>query len=388
MTKKETFKNTHFLFVVNTLESFGGAERQALILAGYIKTYISEHVTFIAFEDGTNYRSLLEEAGFQVCFFPFNHHASKAKKLLQYYKLVQYVKKLSPDILIPYVAESNKIVAQIWKYTGAKFAFWNQREEGRKLYGTSLEQKLIRGVSAVVSNSFEGADALKRTYGLSDKDITVINNGIIPYKLEFKTTDWHQKLGIETNRPIVSMIANITNRKDHETLLKAWKIVIQDCKIKNLELPFLILAGRKAETYDMLRLLAFDLNLSNHIGFTDYVSPNNVQDIISQSLFCVFSSNLEGCPNGVLECMEQGKAVIATNISGVIQALGNKYDNDCLSEPTNAEDLASKIISLYEKPSLLVEIGQYNKQRINTEFSVKNMAEAHLKLISQSFNDK
>ena len=73
MTKKETFKNTHFLFVVNTLESFGGAERQALILAGYIKTYISEHVTFIAFEDGTNYRSLLEESGFQVCFFPFNH---------------------------------------------------------------------------------------------------------------------------------------------------------------------------------------------------------------------------------------------------------------------------------------------------------------------------
>ena len=182
------------------------------------------------------------------------------------------------------------------------------------------------------------------------------------------------------------MIANVTNRKDHETLLKAWKIVIQDCKIKNLELPFLILAGRKAETYDKLRLLAFDLNLSNHIALLGVLNP--VQDVISQSLFCVFSSNLEGCPNGVLECMEQGKAVIATNISGVVQALGNKYDNDCLSEPTNAEDLASKIISLYERPSLLVEIGQYNKQRINTDFSVKKMAEAHLELISQSFNDK
>lgn len=148
------------------------------------------------------------------------------------------------------------------------------------------------------------------------------------------------------------------------------------------------MVGRKAETYDKLRLLAFDLNLSNHIGFTDYVSPKNVKDIISQSLFCVFSSNLEGCPNGVLECMEQSKVVIGTNISGVVQALGNKYNSQCLSEPNNAEDLASKIISLYEKPSLLVEIGQYNKQRINTEFSVKKMAEAHLELISQSFNDK
>ena len=390
MTEKEIlrFKNTRFLYVVNTLSGFGGAERQALLLASYIKANVSKHVAFIAFHEGVTrtYKCILEKEGFEVYYFPFNHHASKLKKLRQYFKLVQFVKKLSPDVLLPYVAESNKIVAQIWKYTGAKFAFWNQREEGRKLYGTPLEQKLIRGVSAIVSNSFEGADALKRTYSLSDKDIIVINNGIISHNQEFKTTDWHQKLGIENNRPIISMIANVTNRKDHETLLKAWKIVIQDCKIKNLELPFLILAGRKAETYDKLRLLAFDLNLSNHIALVGVLNP--VQDVISQSLFCVFSSNLEGCPNGVLECMEQGKAVIATNISGVVQALGNKYDNDCLSEPTNAEDLASKIISLYERPSLLVEIGQYNKQKINTDFSVKKMAEAHLELISQSFNDK
>jgi len=379
MTKKETFKNTHFLFVVNTLESFGGAERQALILAGYIKTYISKHVAFIAFEDGTNFRSLLKEAGFQVYFFPFNHQASKAKKLLQYYKLVQYVKKLSPDILIPYVAESNKIVAQIWKHTGAKFAFWNQREEGRKLYGTPLEQKLIRWVSAIVSNSFEGADALKRTYVLSDKDITVINNGITPYKQEFITTDWHHKLGIETNRPIISMIANITNRKDHETLLKAWKIVILDCKENNVELPFLILAGRKAETYDKLRLLAFDLNLSNHIAFVGELNP--VQDVISQSLFCVFSSNLEGCPNGVLECMEQCKAVVGTNISGLRQAMGDRYENVCLSEPNNSNSLAEKILAIINNDELRGEIGHYNAKRIRKEFSVELMANSYLDLI-------
>jgi glycosyltransferase involved in cell wall biosynthesis len=383
MTEKEIlrFKDTRFLFAVNTLKTFGGAERQALILASYIKANVSEHVTFIAFEDGTNFRSLLEVAGIQVWFFPFKHHTSKHKKILRYYQLVKFIRLFKPDLLLPYVAESNKIVAQTWKYTGAQFAFWNQREEGRKLYGTALEQNLIRKVSAIVSNSFEGADALKKTYKLSDKDITVINNGIAPHNQEFITADWHQELGIETNRPIVSMIANITDRKDHETLLKAWAIVILACKQKNLELPFLILAGRKAETYDKLRLLAFDLNLSNHIGFTDYVSPNNVKDITSQSLFCVFSSNLEGCPNGVLECMEQSKVVIGTNISGVVQALGNKYNSQCLSEPNNAEDLASKIISLYEKPSLLVEIGQYNKQRINTEFSVKKMANSYLDLI-------
>lgn len=383
MTEKEIlkFKNTRFLFVVNTLDGFGGAERQALILASYIKANVSKHVAFIAFHEGVTrtYKCILEKEGFEVYYFSFNHHASKLKKIRQYYKLVQFVKKLSPDVLIPYVAESNKIVAQIWKYTGAKFAFWNQREEGRKLFGTALEQKLIRGVSSIVSNSFEGADALKRTYGLSDKDIRVINNGIIPYKLEFKTTDWHQKLGIENNRPIISMIANITSRKDHENLLKAWKIVIQDCKIKNLELPFLILAGRKAETYDKLRLLAFDLNLSNHIAFVGELNP--VQDVISQSLFCVFSSNLEGCPNGVLECMEQGKVVVGTNISGLRQAMGDRYENVCLSVPNNPKSLAKKILGIITNDELREEIGLYNAKRILKEFSVEQMANSYLDLI-------
>ena len=376
----QIFKNTRFLFVVNTLSGFGGAERQAILLASYIKAHISEHVTFIAFEDGTNFRSLLEEAGIKVCFFSFKHHTSKHKKILRYYQLLKFIRLFKPDVLLPYVAESNKIVAQIWKYTGAKFAFWNQREEGRKLYGTALEQKLIRNVSAIVSNSFEGADALKRTYGLSDKDITVINNGIISYKHEFIKTDWHHKLGTKTNRPIISMIANITNRKDHETLLKAWKIVIQDRKEKNVELPFLILAGRKAETYDKLRLLAFDLNLSNHVAFVGEL--NSVQDLIAQSYFCVFSSNLEGCPNGVLECMEQGKAVVGTNISGLRQAMGDRYENVCLSEPNNPNSLAEKILGIITNNELREEIGLYNAKRIRKEFSVEQMVTNYLKLIN------
>jgi glycosyltransferase involved in cell wall biosynthesis len=381
MTEKEIlrFKDTRFLFAVNTLKTFGGAERQALILASYIKANVSEHVTFIAFEDGTNFRSLLEVAGIQVWFFPFKHHTSKHKKILRYYQLVKFIRLFKPDVLLPYVAESNKIVAQTWKYTGAQFAFWNQREEGRKLYGTALEQKLIRKVSAIVSNSFEGADALKKTYKLSDKDITVINNGIAPHNQEFITADWHQELGIETNRPIVSMIANITDRKDHETLLKAWAIVILACKQKNLELPFLILAGRKAETYDKLRLLAFDLNLSNHIAFVGEV--NSVQDLIAQSYFCVFSSNLEGCPNGVLECMEQGKVVVGTNISGLRQAMGENYAEMCLSEPNNPNSLAEKILGIINNNELRIEIGLYNERRILEEFSVEQMVNNYLDLI-------
>ncbi len=381
ITYKESLKHTNFLFVVNNFEAFGGAERQSMILAQYIQSHVTPKVSFVAFQDGDGFKSMLKERGFDTYYFPFDHKASKVKKVLQYWKLIQFMKTLKPDILIPYVAESNKIVAQIWKYTGAKFAFWNQREEGRMLYGTPLEKKLINNVSAIVSNSYEGKEALIRTYGLKDDQVEVINNGIIPYSDAFEERNWHQELNIDNERPLISMIANITNRKDHATLLKAWRLVLDNCKANNMVLPFLILAGRKVNTYDTLRLLAFDLKLSDHIAFIGNLNP--VQPLIAQSYFCVFSSNLEGCPNGVLECMERGKAVVGTNISGLRQALGESYADQCLSEPNNEKDLATKIFQLYSDSALVKKIGNYNSERILKEFSPSKMAITHLDLIAQ-----
>jgi len=379
-------KNKRFLFVVNTLNSFGGAERQSLILATYIRDNFSAHVSFIAFQDGVEFKTHLQAEGFNTYFFPFNHKVSKVKKVFQYWKLIQFMKTLKPDVLIPYVAESNKIVAQIWKYTGAKFAFWNQREEGRQLYGTSLEKKLINKVSAIVSNSFEGKDALMRTYDLNDNQIHVINNGIIPYESKFEIRDWHEEFDIARERPLISMIANITDRKDHATLIKAWKLVIDVCKKNNRILPFLMLAGRKDNVYDELRLLAFDLKLSEHLAFVSNLNP--VQPLIEQSQFSVFSSNLEGCPNGVLECMERGKAVVGTNISGIRQAIGDNYADACLSEPNNPKDMADKIMNLYVQPELIETIGKYNLKRILEEFSPEKMAKAHLDLITTKMIQK
>ncbi|MEM6516491.1 MAG: glycosyltransferase family 4 protein [Bacteroidota bacterium] len=375
------YESLNFLIVVNSLNVFGGAERQALILAEYLKQNVSENVSVLAFQDGNVFRPLLAEIGLKIYCFPFKHQVKKVKKLVQYYNLSQLVKGIKPDILIPYVAESNKIVAQIWNHVGAKFAFWNQREEGRKLYGTAHERKLINKLPAIVSNSYEGRDALVRTYGINPERIKVINNGVITVEKLHSTTNWHSAFQLKDDRSLVAMIANITNRKDHKTLLRAWQKVVEAFENKDITPPFLVLAGRKAEAYDSLRLLGFDLRLSNHIGFTGTLSTEKVQDLIYQSAFCVFSSNLEGCPNGVLECMAQGKAVVGTKISGIEQALGRKYETICLSKPNDPNDLANKIKKTIEQPELMAEIGAHNHERIKIDFSVKQMVDQHLSLI-------
>ncbi|WP_157962218.1 glycosyltransferase family 4 protein [Winogradskyella aurantiaca] len=378
---RSMLSNLRYIFVVNTVGPFGGAERQALILADYLKTNVSRHVKFLALEDGQEFRQKLESKGIEIIVFPFKHHSGKLKKVFNYYRLIKLLKKEKPDVLIPYVAESNKVVAQIWSFSGARFAFWNQREEGRNLYGTSHEKNLINKVPSIVSNSFEGKNALIKAYGLTEGRITVINNGVIPYMGDIQKIDWHKKLGVDPGRPLVAMIANITERKDHDTLIRAWSEVIRSCRQAEEQLPFLILAGRKARTYDQLRLLAFDLKLSDHIAFTG--SLKNVQELIEAMDFCVFSSNLEGCPNGVLECMERGKTVVGTHISGMEQALGLKYKKHVLVPPNDYKTFSDKVLGILRDPKLKQDIGDYNKKRISSEFSVQKMADTHLKLVEK-----
>jgi glycosyltransferase involved in cell wall biosynthesis len=371
-------KNKKFLFFFNTLSAFGGAERQALILMDYLKNVIGAEVSLIAFEDGLKVKEKVELLNIPFAIYPFNFYCNRFEKVYHYCKLIQLIRKFKPDVIIPYVAESNKVAAELYKYSGAKFVFWNQREEGRGLYGTTKEFKLLKKVSVIVSNSTEGQYFIHKTFGIPIDEIKLVNNGIIVPQVSESNNYWHTKLGLKQDDIIISMIANITERKDHQTLLNAWHYVVNNYK-GNRKL-MLALAGRsKKEVISQLKILAFDLKLCQNIAFIEFV--DDVQSLLQESYFCVFSSNLEGCPNGVLEAMAMKKTVIATDIRGIRQALGEENIEDVLAQPNNSIDFGSKIINLLYNNDLLYQLGQKNQQRIKDNFSVEQMVYGYLSII-------
>jgi glycosyltransferase involved in cell wall biosynthesis len=374
--------NRSFLFIFNTLGPLGGAERQALILIDYLREK-GLKVTVLALEDGEKVKSLLLAKKIPFVVYPFKYYCSKWKKVYDYLKLLKIIRRIKPDVLIPYVAESNKVAAELFPFSGAKFVFWNQREEGRGLVGTSKERKLLQKVSAVVSNSTEGQYFLHQKLGIALNQIHVINNGIIIPNENYNSILWHEKLGLQTSDLIITMIANITERKDHATLLKAWARVIQGYKGKsNIKL---VLAGRpKHDALNKLKILAFDLKLCQAIEFVEFV--DDVATLLHESYFCVFSSNLEGCPNGVLEAMAMKKAVIATDIRGTRQALGEDFTKEELSRPNDSQDLAMKIINLLNNENMVKTLATKNLERIRDYFSVEQMAQGYISLIEKSIN--
>jgi glycosyltransferase involved in cell wall biosynthesis len=143
----------------------------------------------------------------------------------------------------------------------------------------------------------------------------------------------------------------------------------------------LVLPGEFGPPTQELKARAFDLKLGDNLVFAGPVQ--DIHSLIDSSLFCVFSSNMEGCPNGVLEPMGQGKAVIGTSLSGVHQALGDRYADICLSKPNDPDDLAARILGLLRDAPLREKIARYNHDRIGTDFSVENMVRRYLGLVEQ-----
>jgi glycosyltransferase involved in cell wall biosynthesis len=174
---------------------------------------------------------------------------------------------------------------------------------------------------------------------------------------------------------LVVKVANISMYKDHPTLLRAWKLV-QD-KWRGADKPVLALAGHQANRYDECLRLVSETGLESAVRFLGSVT--DVPALIQAADLTVFSSPAEGMPNGVLECMAAGKAVVASDLPGIRDILGAE-NNACLVPPGDAARFAEKLLNLLQDDGKREALAQHNRER-GADFSVERLAERYLQLI-------
>jgi glycosyltransferase involved in cell wall biosynthesis len=322
----KSFEGKHFVFLVGYVGQMGGAERQALLLAKLLRDSEGARVSFLAWSKNAGpMTDQLGAAGIPVHLHPLDwghrltwrkSKLAKAGRLFGFTRFARNVVK--PDFLLPYVGENSKVAGLIWRRAGARYTWWNQRDEGREIHGSRLDRWVLKTVPDVVSNSWEGKDFLKEKFGLPDSRVRVINNAItIPSPAD--GTGWRARLGLTSDDRLLLMTANLTKYKDHDTLLRAFALARATPGGHRLHLA---LAGRTDERGTHLKALAFDLGLGASIHFVGAVA--DMDPLYAAADLVVHSSVTEGCPNAVLEGMAHGKCVVGTDISGLRQALGEE----------------------------------------------------------------
>lgn len=239
------------------------------------------------------------------------------------------------------------------------------------------ERIAVRNYRWFIANSESGLSYLTSELGVERGRVTVIPNAVAEPDRESRT-DWRTRFGLGPDQPLVSMAATIDRARDHATLLRAWKI-IQDCW-PDARRPILALAGSFGDAHAECRKLIQSLGLAPSVRFLGPI--HDVSSLFQSSDLAVFSSPKEGMPNGVLEAMAEGKAVIASDLPGIRSALGPDSEA-ALVPPGDAGALARCIQEFLHDKAKCDAAGAANLSRARREFAVERIADEYIRFIGQ-----
>ena len=94
-----------------------------------------------------------------------------------------------------------------------------------------------------------------------------------------------------------------------------------------------------------------ELGVDKCVEFTGLVDPKDIIGYLKQADSLVLTSLSEGKPNVVLEAFASGLPVVASDIDGVKEMIGNN-ENGLLYDAGNDEMLTAKLLQLFRNDSL------------------------------------
>jgi glycosyltransferase involved in cell wall biosynthesis len=257
---------------------------------------------------------------------------------------------------------------------------WNQRSDGSDadaLNITYSARLAARLATAFVSNSVAGERFLKRRFNVAGEHSHVVHNGVRLAPPARSPEQWRESLGVDRRTFVATMVANLHPPKDHATLLRAWRIVVERLAGSGRSV-LLALAGRPVSTHMMLRHLTEELELEGSVRFLGAVE--DVNGLLHASDLAVFSSLYEGMPNGVLESMAAGLVVVSTDLPGVRDAVGPE-GGEWLVPIADPVALAEKILVLIGEEALRTSLGERNRRRVTMEFNETTMADRYAAIV-------
>jgi len=369
-------KDKRIVFCFGSLE-LGGAERQGFLLAEYLKDFAGAQVEVWGFHGPGRLSALCDSKGipWRVVPFPLSQRGFAAAR--EIWRFSALLREMGVDILLPYTMMPNIVCALGAVFGGVRLCAWNQRDEGLERFIPWVESLALKIARPIVANSTGSARFLTTTKRVPADRVHIVPNGVGLPAPSVSRKAWRQRLEVGESGLLVAMIANISPFKDHETLIRAWKRVLENFSGE----ARLLLAGNHAnirQASDMRALIdAFGLQRSVHL--IDRV--DDVSGFLEAIDLVVHSSRSEGLPNAVIEAMVAGKAVIGTDIPGIRDALGEHGDYVPVGDEAT---MARVILSYLNDGALRRAVGARNQADAAERFDIRRMCEHMTALIART----
>jgi len=230
----------------------------------------------------------------------------------------------------------------------------------------SYEKKLMNRSDALIAVSKYTFSELTELYGIDEKKIFVIYNGvdINKFKPRVNKAELKREFSLEEKQKTVLFVGRLYHRKGLEILLHSIPPVLQEFS----DVKFAISGTGFKEKEESLRKLAKKLKIEEQVKFLGYIPDEKLPFLYSASDIFVLPAIYENFPFAILEAQATGLPVISTKVGGIPEFLTDN-ENGFLIDPGDPTQLTQKVLTLLQDQQLAKEMGKRGRKLIKDKLS-------------------
>ncbi|MBK6828557.1 MAG: glycosyltransferase family 4 protein [Chitinophagaceae bacterium] len=331
----------------------------------------------ITFGEESVFTQEMRARGLEVFIVPADSLKQKFKAVRQIRQILQQTRA---DIVHTHLFIPSLIGVRAGQKAGIKTittrhhsdALYNLSSWLKRKFWLSLEKYVNRKANHIIAPSQMVYDILVQKEQVPASRVSLIPYGQTTERFDAVTPDMIRATRTELNmegKITMVFVARLFNRKGHTYLFKAMAVLIND--FPQLELC-LVGTGPHRE---LLEQMAKEEGIANHVQFLGW--RNDALSIMGAADMIVHPSLEDALSSAVIEAVMMEKPIVASDISGVKDSLGNgKYGE--IVPPADAKALEEGIRRILANRPLALEKEKAGKTYLLEYMAAPRVAAAYI----------
>jgi glycosyltransferase involved in cell wall biosynthesis len=347
----------------------GGAERVARDLLVELDPKRFERILFVSRPPGdrTGERVVadLRRRGVDVRFLKRRFKFDP----LAWWPLFRALRRERVDVLHTHAFGQNAWGSLLGRLAGVPvvIAHEHNREFNRRVLRPVIDRELIaRCADAMIVVSGDARRSMVQVEGVPPERLVLLPNGVKALPLGDGRV-LRADLGIRSDDPVVGTVCIIRSEKALDVLVRAAALLARCFPRLHV-----LIAGTGPDRA-RVEAVTEQLGLSDRVHFTG--ARTDVPDVLAAIDVAVICSDYEGSPRSILEFMDAGKPIVATEVGGIPEAIEDGV-HGLLVPPRDEAALAAAIGGVLADLSSGSEMGARARDRCRREFSLGGTVES------------
>jgi glycosyltransferase involved in cell wall biosynthesis len=242
----------------------------------------------------------------------------------------------------------------------------NRDFNGRALHPVIDRELIARCAGAIIVVSGEARRRMIQVERVPPERLVLLPNGVRALP-RGDGRALREDLGIGTDDPVVGTVCIIRSEKALDVLVRAAALLARGFPRLRL-----LIAGTGPDR-ERVEAVTEQVGLSDRVHFAG--ARTDVHDVLAAIDVAVICSDYEGSPRSILEFMDAGKPIVATEVGGIPEAIEDGV-HGLLVPPRDEAALAAALGRVLADLDVGSEMGARARDRCRREFSLDRTVES------------